>query len=144
MVYRVRMKMQLENAWYVCILYIWYSIRVWFDKKTKTPGEVFSKWSQMYLVYPGTKNTTKWFEKRLQDKYFQNCQIFLDFLGGKEVIWNSVKTISIFRFWVKSFFFQIRVYIYRKGQQNCNFRFPTPWSRCIILAHSSLVLRYSL
>ena len=100
-------------------VYCTYGIVLEYDskKKTKTPGEVFSKWSQMYLVYPGTKNTTKWFEKRLQDKYFQNCQIFLVFLGWKEVIWNSVKTISIFRFWVKSIFFQIRVYITEKGSK---------------------------
>ena len=76
-------------------VYCTYGIVLEYDSKKKQrlhPGEVFSKWSQMYLVYPGMKST-KWFEKRLQDKYFQNCQIFLVFLGGKEVIRNSFKTI---------------------------------------------------
>ena len=87
-------------------VYCTYGIVLEYDSKKKTPGEV----------------------------YFQNCQIFLVFLGGKEVI----------RFFLgQVYFFSNQSLYYRKGQQNCNFRFPTPWSRCIILTHSSLVLRYT-
>ena len=105
---RVRMKMQLENAWYVCILYIWYSIRVWFGKK------------------------------RLQKKYFQNYHkciwFFLEGRVSDSKKKDSRRSISTFKivkyfwfswagrkwfgsFWVKSIFFQIRVYITEKGSK---------------------------
>ena len=106
------MKMQSENACYVCILYIWYSIRVWFEKK-------YSRRSTFKIV-----------------KYF-----WFSWAGRK---WFGIR-LKQFRFFCSgsSLFFSNQSLYYRKGQQNCNFRFPTPWSRCIILTHSSLVLRYT-
>ena len=153
-------KNHLENESWNIIWWKWYIELEWKCSWRMHDMYVYCTYG-IVLEYDSKK------KQRLQEKYFQNDHKCIWFILGRRILLSDSKKdyrISTFKivkyFWFSwagrkwfgirlkqfrffgsgsSLFFSNQSLHYRKGQQNCNFRFPTPWSRCIILAHSSLV-----